>query len=144
MSDWIHRCYLTFTWLIERRSAKEPRCFHNNVRERWNRQDSEVVSAMRRWAEIAAEGRAALLAGDHGRLNELINENFDLRSRIYQVGSGNLEMIQTARKVGASSNFAGSGGAIVGSYEDESMFQKLQAEMKPLGVAVVKPMRYPE
>jgi glucuronokinase len=113
--------------------------FHNNVRERWNRQDGEVVSAMRRWADIAAEGRAALLARDYGRLNALINENFDLRSRIYQVGSGNLEMIQTARKVGASSNFAGSGGAIVGSYEDESMFQKLQAEMQPLGVAVVKP-----
>lgn len=117
--------------------------FHNNVRERWNRGDGEVVSAMRRWADIAAEGRAALLARDFRRLNELIDENFDLRARIYRIDAGNLEMIETARSVGASSNFAGSGGAVVGSYEGEAMFEKLQAAMKPLGVAVVKPVVTP-
>lgn len=117
--------------------------FHNNVRERWNRGDAEVVAAMARWGDIAAEGRAALLARDYPRLNQLVDENFDLRAKIYQIGAGNLEMIQAARRVGASANFAGSGGAIVGSFEDEAMFQRLQAEMKPLGVAVVKPVVIP-
>jgi glucuronokinase len=113
--------------------------FHNNVRERWNRGDPAVVSAMLRWAEIAAEGRCAILQSDYRRLGQLINENFDLRASIYKIDQGNLEMIHAARRAGASSNFAGSGGAIVGAYEDETMFQRLQAEMKPLNVAVVKP-----
>jgi glucuronokinase len=113
--------------------------FHSNVRERWNRGDPEVVDAMRRWADIAEEGRTALLERKYKRLSELIDENFDLRKRIYDVGSGNLEMIHAARVVGASSNFAGSGGAVVGVYRDEPMFEALQARMAPLGVAVVKP-----
>lgn len=117
--------------------------FHNNVRERWNRGDPEVISAMSRWGEIAAEGKSALERHDYRRLNELINENFDLRARIYDVGTGNLEMIQAARRAGASSNFAGSGGAIVGAFEDQAMFDRLREEMKPLGVAVVRPIIVP-
>ncbi len=34
-------------------------------------------------------------------------------------------MIQTARRVGATANFAGSGGAIVGAYEGERMYRLL-------------------
>ena len=98
---------------------------------------------MQRWGEIAAEGRQALLAGDTRRLNELVNENFDLRSRIYNVGRGNEEMIEAARRVGASSNFAGSGGAIVGFYPDENVYENLVRELAKLGVAVVKPMVVP-
>ena len=117
--------------------------FHNNVRERWNRGDQEIVSAMSRWAEIAREGREALLQRDYPRLNQLINQNFDLRSRIYRIDSGNLEMIQAARRAGASSNFAGSGGAIVGGFDDDEMFERLRTEMQPFGVAVVKPIVVP-
>jgi glucuronokinase len=117
--------------------------FHSNVRERWNRGDAEVVAAMSRWGEIASEGREALRKRDHARLDKLIDENFDLRARIYQVGAGNIEMIQTARKTGASANFAGSGGAIVGAYRGEEMFRRLEEEMRPLGVAVVKPISTP-
>ncbi len=113
--------------------------FHNNVRERWNRGDPLVVSAMLRWGQIAAEGREAILQRDRRRLNDLINENFDLRASIYDIDEGNMEMIQAARRAGASSNFAGSGGAIVGLFEDEAMFERLQQEMKALEVAVVKP-----
>ena len=43
--------------------------FHNNVRERWNRGDPEVVNAMKRWADIAAEGRASLLTRDYQQLS---------------------------------------------------------------------------
>jgi len=40
---------------------------------------------------------------------------------------------------GATSNFAGSGGAIVGTYEDEAMFGRLVEGMRPVGAAVIKP-----
>ena len=113
--------------------------FHNNLRERWRRGDPEVVAAMQTWAGYAEEGRRCLLAGDHARLKELVNANFDLRARIYQIDRGNLEMVHTARSAGATANFAGSGGAIVGTYEDEAMFQRLTDAMKGIGVGVIQP-----
>jgi glucuronokinase len=113
--------------------------FHNNVRARWMDGDPEVAEAMRTWAAYADEGRKALLNRDYDTLYRLINANFDLRSRLYRIDDGNMQMIQTARRVGASSNFAGSGGAIVGTYRDEKMFLELTAAMQAVGVAVVKP-----
>jgi glucuronokinase len=113
--------------------------FHNNLRERWRRGDPEVVEAMETWAGYAEEGKSCLLTRNHGRLNELVNANFDLRAKIYQIDRGNLEMVHTARRVGATSNFAGSGGAIVGTYEDDCMFQNLVEQMGKVGVAVIKP-----
>ena len=113
--------------------------FHNNVRQRWLAGDPEVVEAMKIWAGYAEQGRAALLARDYGKLDELINANFDMRRKIYSVSAGNLEMVDTARTVGATSKFAGSGGAIVGTYTDENMYQKLQKALSAIGVAVIKP-----
>ena len=113
--------------------------FHNNVRERWRQGDGEVIDAMRTWACYAERGRTALLARDHDTLNQLIDANFDLRAKLYNVGAGNLEMIHAARGAGATANFAGSGGAITGCYRDERMYQTLVAAMRPLAVAVVKP-----
>jgi glucuronokinase len=113
--------------------------FHSNLRERWRRGDPEVVNAMTTWASYAEEGRDCLMRGNYDRLDQLINANFDLRSRIYQIDKGNLEMVHTARRAGATSNFAGSGGAIVGTYPDEETFRRLQEKMKEIGVEVVKP-----
>ena len=113
--------------------------FHSNVRQRWLAGEPRVVEAMRQWAEYAEQGRAALLAGERETLKRLIDLNFDLRASIYDISRENLEMIRAARSVGATANFAGSGGAIVGTYEDENMFAALEAVMKPLGVAVIRP-----
>jgi glucuronokinase len=113
--------------------------FHSNVRERWRAGDPEVVGAMKTWADYAEQGRGALLARDYATLDRLVNANFDLRAKIFQLGQGNLEMVHAARRVGATSNFAGSGGAIVGTYRDEDMFLRLQTEMQKIGVAVLKP-----
>ena len=113
--------------------------FHNNLRERWLRGDPEVIGAMETWAAYAAEGRSCLLQRNYCRLNQLVDANFDLRRSIYQIDPGNLEMVQMARAAGASANFAGSGGAIVGTYEDDAMLGRLTAAGKNIGVAVIKP-----
>ena len=113
--------------------------FHNNVRERWRAGDPEVVGAMKTWANYAEQGRQALLTRDYATLDRLIDANFDLRAKIFRLSQGNLEMVQTARRAGATSNFAGSGGAIVGTYKDEDMFSRLQSEMHKVGVATLKP-----
>ncbi len=117
--------------------------FHSDVRSRWQAGDPVVVKAMQTWAGYASEGREALLKGDAETLNHLINANFDLRARLYRLSDGNLQMIHRAREVGASSNFAGSGGAITGLYRDERMFEALVRVMEPLHVAVLKPVLTP-
>jgi glucuronokinase len=117
--------------------------FHNNVRERWRAGDPEVVGAMQTWASYAEQGRQALLSRDYATLDRLIDANFDLRAKLYQISEGNLEMIRAARSVGASSNFAGSGGAVTGAYADEAMYEKLVRAMQRIGVAVIRPVIEP-
>lgn len=118
--------------------------FHNNVRERWRNGDPEVVQAMKTWASYAEDGRQALLERDYPTLDRLINANFDLRAKLYRISEGNLEMIDTARRVGATSNFAGSGGAVAGTYKDDDMFDRLCREMEKFGVAVIRPQIIPK
>ena len=113
--------------------------FHNNIRGRWLAGDPEVVQAMKTWASYAAEGKAALLERDYQKLDLLINANFDLRRKVYQVSQGNVEMVDTARSAGATSKFAGSGGAIVGTYKDEAMYRELEKALTRIGVAIIKP-----
>jgi glucuronokinase len=113
--------------------------FHTNVRERWNAGDAAVRGAMEEWASYAARGREALLKGDVAALGKLIDANFDLRATIYNINKGNLEMIETARAAGATSNFSGSGGAVTGTFEDDRMFRKLEEAYAPLGIKVIRP-----
>ena len=68
-----------------------------------------------------------------------MDANFDKRAGLYNVGDGNRDMVATARRTGASANFAGSGGAIVGFFEDEAMFRRLEEAFAPKGICVVKP-----
>ena len=127
-------------YVAYRRSLSEgTEVFHNNIRSRFEEGDADVVAAMSRWAQIAAEGRQALLSGDHEGLGALVNENFDLRSRIYQISEGNLEMVRAARRAGATAKFAGSGGAIVGTYRDEGQLAELERELAKIDVALLRP-----
>lgn len=113
--------------------------FHNDLRARWNRGDQDIIDAMKFWADLTTQFRAALLRGDHPEMYRLVDANFDKRASLYNVGEGNLDMIATARRQGASANFAGSGGAIVGFYENEAMFAKLESAFANKGIRVIKP-----
>ena len=121
-------------------SLSEPtEVFHNDIRGRYQRGDAAVVDAMKRCAELAARGRDALLDRDAARLARLIDENFDVRRSIYHLPAWQTRMIETARACGASANFAGSGGAIVGTYRDETMFETLRAKLGEIGSRAFKP-----
>lgn len=113
---------------------------HTPLRRLYEQGDTEVVAAMEHFAALAAEAREAIRNGDARRLGELIDENFDTRARICQVHPEHVRMVQTARKVGASAKFAGSGGAIIGTYEDETMLDRLKTELAKIGCRVVKPV----
>jgi galactokinase/mevalonate kinase-like predicted kinase len=114
--------------------------FHNDVRGRFNRGDATVVRAMGRFAALAFQAREALLARDADRLSQLMNENFDTRRSIYQLPEAQIRMVEVARSTGASAKFAGSGGAIIGTYRDEALFQDLAARLGEIGCRVIKPL----
>ncbi len=128
-------------YLAYNNSLSEPtEVFHNDIRGRFNRGDEKVVRAMRTFAGLAEQGRAALLARDHARLARLMDENFDTRRGIYSLPAWQIEMVETARRCGASSKFAGSGGAIVGTYSGESMFEELRTRLAAIGSHTIKPL----
>jgi galactokinase/mevalonate kinase-like predicted kinase len=114
--------------------------FHNNIRERFARGDAPVVEAMRCFAALAAEGREALLARDWRRLAELIDRNFDTRRGIYRIPGWQVQMVEAARACGASAKFAGSGGAIVGTYDGEEMFERVRGSLAAIGSRTIKPI----
>jgi glucuronokinase len=94
---------------------------------------------MTHFASLAAGGRDAILAGDHGRLSLLINENFDTRRRIYNLPPWQIAQVETARRCGASAKFAGSGGAIVGTYRDAAMLADLKKALGEIGSRTIVP-----
>lgn len=113
--------------------------FHNDLRGRFNSGEPEVMNAMTRWADIAEEVRACLESDETRPIGHLLNANFDLRKSICNIHSDNMAMIEAARSIGASAKFTGSGGAIVGQYEDEKMFEALSVTLTNLGVEIIKP-----
>ena len=109
------------------------------IREGYARGDREVSGTLRRLAALAEEGKTALLAGDHARFHSLMDENFELRSRIMPISDENRALVRSARRCGASAKFAGSGGSIIGMYQDEAMYEELTRRMAEMGAVVIKP-----
>lgn len=119
--------------------AEGTEVFHNDIRGRFSRGEASVVNAMHYWADLAEQVRDLLLTGRGNEIGPLLDRNFDKRREIYQISRGNVEMVGAARSVGASAKFTGSGGAIVGTYSSEEMFQALAKKLKLMGVEVFKP-----
>ncbi|MCC7492073.1 MAG: hypothetical protein IT204_07010 [Fimbriimonadaceae bacterium] len=123
------------------REPTESSRIHSPVRLRWERGDPEVIEAMETFAGYAEQCRAALEQGDSGEVGRLLNANFDLRRRLYGdevVGLPNIRMIELARAHGAAAKFPGSGGAIVGMYEDDRHFDELSAAFAAHGFEIHK------
>ena len=112
---------------------------HNNFRERYNYKDTQVLDAIKQWAELTIKVKECLLTKNLNLLPELINRNFDIRQSVMNIGFMNLLMVTTARKAGASAKFTGSGGAIIGTYKDEKMFLYLKKGLNSIGAEVIIP-----
>ena len=119
--------------------AEESGKAHKKVKKLFEEKKPDVLAAMSEFADIAQKGRDALVAGRRDALPALVNANFDLRARIFSISEENLRMVEVARGTGASAKFAGSGGAIVGTYEDEAQFARLAADLAKIGCRTLKP-----
>ena len=118
--------------------------FHNDIRARFDRGEEKVVNAMQHFAALAASARQALLDRNADRLSQLMDENFDTRRSLYNLSPWQIQMVETARRCGASAKFAGSGGAIIGTYRDEAVFEQLCQTLGTSHVRVIKPQVLPD
>ena len=112
---------------------------HNNLRARFNIGEKAALEAMEKWAGFTEDFREALKTRDCKTMHKLIDANFDLRHNLIPISKGNVDMVETARSVGASAKFTGSGGAVIGTYEDEKMFEKLEKALDEKEIEVIKP-----
>jgi glucuronokinase len=117
--------------------------YHQKLRVLFDERKPNILAAMSEFADLAQQARDALVGGHSERLPALMNANFDLRDRIFNVAEANRRMVYTARSTGCSAKFAGSGGAIVGTYEDESHYQRLITAMTSIGCTTLKPILVP-
>src|SRR5712691_4620360 len=113
---------------------------HNPLRARFQAGDPAVIAAMQKFASLAADAREALEQRDAVRLAALMDENFNTRRSICAIAAGHLAMIEVARRTGASAKFAGSGGAILGTYADDAMFERLRTDLAQIGCQVLRPI----
>ena len=113
--------------------------YHKKLRVLFEEKKPDILAAMSEFADIAQRGRDALLAGRQEELPALVNANFDLRDRIFNVAPANRRMVMTARSSGASAKFAGSGGAIVGTYEDDAQYARLSQALAAIGCTTLRP-----
>ncbi len=140
----IRPCCRRFIWPITTRSASRPKCF-TTIFERGSigvkKKSLTPCSTLRRWPPR----RARLCSIDNAdRLSQLMDENFNTRRSIYNLSPWQIQMVETARGCGASAKFAGSGGAIIGTYRDEAMFEQLCQAFSASTVRVIKPQVLPD
>lgn len=112
----------------------------NNVKERYLAGDKHVHDVLAELASLADQGKQALLNRDYKLLHKLLNHNFDLRCKIMNISESNMQLVNTARECGASAKFSGSGGAIIGMYEDDEMLQRLIVNLRKINARVIKPI----
>jgi glucuronokinase len=112
---------------------------HSNLKARFDAGEPAVLAAMIFFASITEKARSILKGETRGDLGALMNSNFDKRCEIMRISEPNIRMVRTARACGASAKFTGSGGAIVGTFQDDAMYRRLEDAFGPINVKIFKP-----
>jgi len=89
--------------------------YHAELRRRHAGGDPAVHGCMKRLAQLATDARDALIERDRAAFARCLDGSFDERAAMGPLVPEHVEMIELARANGASANYAGSGGAIVGT-----------------------------
>uniref|UniRef100_A0AAQ4R4Z0 Glucuronokinase with putative uridyl pyrophosphorylase n=1 Tax=Gasterosteus aculeatus aculeatus TaxID=481459 RepID=A0AAQ4R4Z0_GASAC len=123
-------------WLAYLSDPSDSGRIHSNIRQRWLSGEPLVVEAMKTFAELTDQARAALQDRDWRCLAELMDQNFDLRRSVYTdacLGPGNLRMVELARQFGSAVKLPGSGGAVVGLCLDGTRLVEMRAAFQEAG-----------
>ena len=104
--------------------------FHKPIRDRWLEGDKVVINGYKEIAQLAREGKKALIEGDFETLAYLMNENHRIQDSICPSGDMNNYLINVALKngaLGAKLAGAGGGGTIIAlSLEPERTIRALK------------------
>src|SRR5690606_7449473 len=111
------KLYVAYNTNLSKVSGK----VHSDVKARFDRGEKKIVETMAEIASLAEQAREALLEGRVDDLHQLRIRDFDLRSSTFDIAQSNLDLIETARRIRASANFAGSGGTVIGTFRDDEM-----------------------
>jgi glucuronokinase len=117
-------------------AAETSHAVHGGLRER--AADPKVRDAMSRLAGHARAARDALLAGDRGAFAAALDGSYDERAELIELDPRHVAMVDAARGAGASANYAGSGGAIVGTLPPEGA-APVAAALRGIGCEVITP-----
>ncbi len=120
--------------------AEGSEILHSRLHMDYEEGKPAVLDAIREWAHLTDQVRDCLSRHDYAPLHDLLNRNFDLRCEVCSssISPKNRNMVNLARKHGAAAKFTGSGGAIIGLYQEDS-FEAMKAEMQKHKIVVVKP-----
>jgi len=111
---------------------------HNDVRARWEAGDAEVRGVMAELGVLVAEGLECLRSGDHRRLRELVDANFDLRARIFPIDARHRRLVELGRAAGAGTKFCGSGGAVLCVVEEPDELARVEAAFSEAGFPALR------
>lgn len=135
-SDLFHNIYIAY----RTEEAENSEVVHNDLRSRYDAGEEKVLNVMSELSDLTVDFLDELKeAKEDNKLGEYMNRNFDLRQSICKISKNNLEMIEIARSVGASSKFTGSGGAVIGNYSSNEMYNELESLYKNKGIQLFKP-----
>jgi len=112
---------------------------HSDLRTRFEGGDAVVVAAMTRLGELARAARAALLSGNTEAFARSIDASFEARRQMLKLDRRHVAMIELARAHGASANYTGSGGAVVGCCRDEEHRAVVIAALANAGHRAISP-----
>lgn len=129
---------------------------HGDLRSRWESGDPEVHRMMSDFRDLVDEGVAVLQnegGGSNGifregtvragkdttALRELVNRNFEMRSRIFQISERDQQMVAIARSLHAAAKLSGSGGAVIGVPADEADLEALATAYEKTGFRMIRP-----
>ncbi|XP_073719309.1 glucuronokinase with putative uridyl pyrophosphorylase [Misgurnus anguillicaudatus] len=127
---------LPLFWLAYLGDPSDSGRIHSNVRQRWLNGESVVVEAMKSFADLTDQARAAFQCKDWPRLAQLMDENFQLRRSVYTddcLGPGNLKMANLAKQFGSAVKLPGSGGAVVGLCLDHERLVEMKRAFQEAG-----------
>ena len=121
--------------------AEGSEILHSRLREDYENGDPKVLAAIKEWSSLSDRVRDALARHDFAALPALIDRNFDLRCEVCgaAVSPKNRRMVELARACGASAKFTGSGGAIIGTYEDDAMLERMKKRFSENHIEVIVP-----
>jgi glucuronokinase len=117
-------------------AAETSHAVHGGLRAR--AAEPRLRAGMARLADHARAAAGALRIGDHGAFARALDGSFDERAALMELDPRHVAMVQAARGAGASANYAGSGGAIVGTLPVGG-FEPVAGALRALGCEVIVP-----